>query len=197
MGKGLAYQQQCYGDNGMWMDAQAQQQSYAFHEESWGADNGHYKQFPGMHMMPGGGAFASMEHELSMSKHHGHGMLGGPSRPDYVHGGGKMHGFGGTNAPHHMFSNSGVKFNHGGGGGHNHGYYSEESEDEAYNEEHHGGGTMKMDEMRYERHNNWGHGDGYYSNPYDVRMNRNHMNMNMNWKPHRGGHKAEWTPKGV
>ncbi|KAJ1376017.1 hypothetical protein SESBI_50389 [Sesbania bispinosa] len=191
MRRSLGFQPQFHADDSMWMETQAQQQSHAFHEEeSWSYDNNYHKQqFPGMHMKPG--AFA-MD---SMSKHHGklggsHGMVQHQQSMPGGHGFGHMHGggkklfpFGGTNNASHHFSNGGVKFNP---GGHHHDYSSEEYEYEAYSEEHAGGVNSKMDEMRYEHHN-WG-GDVCYANPYD---------RNRNWKPHHGGHKVQWTAKGV
>ncbi|XP_061375799.1 uncharacterized protein LOC133317911 [Gastrolobium bilobum] len=190
MQRKLGFQQQCYGDDGMWMDTQAQQHNYAFHEESWNSDNNYHKQFPGMmHMKPG--AFA-MESD-QFSKHHG--KLGGSShgmfqeiRPGghgyghhhHVHGGGKNFPHGVANATHH-FSNGGVKFK---SGGHHHDYLAEESEYEAYGVEHHGAAPARIDEMRYERHHNYGGDHGFYANPYDRKMQG---------KPN----KVEWTAKGV
>ncbi|KAL1289962.1 hypothetical protein HN51_058327 [Arachis hypogaea] len=193
MGKGLLYQQQHYGDNGMWMDTQAQQQqSYAFHEESWGggSDNGYHKNhFPssGMPMKPHG-AFPAMDY-------HG----GGASRPGFF-GGAKKHGFGDTHH-HNMFSNGGGGHKFNPHGGHHGGYYSEETEYEeaAYSEEHHGGGgSMQMHKMD-EHRNNWnnhGHGFNNHGSPY---YQNHHMNMD-GWNPHHhggGSYKADWTAKGV
>lgn len=211
--RSLVFPQQCYADDGMWMEThqaqqQQQQQSYAFHEEeSWNSEhnnnNNHHaihkqQQFPGgMHMKPGAAAFA-MDH----SKHHG------------MPGSGHGHGFGGygnkkfpfgapttnnyNNAPHHhQFPNGGggggARFNNNyGSHGHHRDYIAEEEEYEyeAYHSEEHVGGVKgKMEEMRYE-HRNWGGGDVRYANPYGG--------YNNNMKPHgHGGHKVEWTAKGV
>lgn len=217
--RSLVFPQQCYADDGMWMEThqaqqQQQQQSYAFHEEeSWNSEhnnnNNHHhaihnhkqQQFPGgMHMKPGAAAFA-MDH----SKHHG--------MPGSGHGHGHGHGFGGygnkkfpfgapttnnyNNAPHHhQFPNGGgARFNNNyGSHGHHRDYIAEEEEYEyeAYHSEEHVGGVKgKMEEMRYE-HRNWGGGDVRYANPYGGYNNNNNM------KPHgHGGHKVEWTAKGV
>ncbi|TKY47688.1 hypothetical protein E2542_SST29748 [Spatholobus suberectus] len=165
MRRSLGFQQQCYADEGTWMETQAQQQSHAIHEESWSSGNNYRKQFPGMHMNRLG-AFA-LDSELSMPKQHGklggsHGMFQEGMHSDhgfgYAHGGGRKFPSGGNNASHH-FPNGGAKFN---SGGHRE-YFSEETEyEEAYTEEHVG---AKVDEMRYQHHN-WG-GDTCYISPYD------------------------------
>ncbi|KHN43985.1 uncharacterized protein LOC114394454 [Glycine soja] len=65
MRRSLVFQQQYYADDGMWMETQAQQHGYAFHEESsWSSD----KRFPAMHMN-NLAAFA-VDSDLSTSKQH-------------------------------------------------------------------------------------------------------------------------------
>lgn len=201
MGRNHFQQQQHCADESMWMESQGQQQSYALHEDSWSSDNnyGHnHKQFPGMHMNMNNnnnnnkrlGAFAAVDSDLSMQKHH-HGNVGGAMHMNNRHGGklgGGMfqdHGFG-----HGCYAQGGRKFpfgghHHGNNNASHHEYFSEESKkyEESYAEEHVGRVTAKVDEMRYERHN-WGGGDTRYANPYG---------MNMNHKPH----KFQWTAKGV
>jgi hypothetical protein len=217
-GKFLGYpQQQCYGEDSLWMEAKAQQQqSHGFHQDSYSTDHSNYydkNQFPlpAMHMKPGG---FGKESDHSFSKHHGHGSnLGGNHNMfhqdsmsnGHGHGHGHGHGYGNnhglgngqkfpfgatnTHSPHH---GSGVRpFNHH-GGGHNNDYVSdhEEYEFEAYKEERIGSGASKMDEMRYERHGTYG-GDVHYANPYGY-------NNNNRIKPHgHGSHKVNWTLKGV
>nr|KYP75758.1 hypothetical protein KK1_019959 [Cajanus cajan] len=169
----------------MWVESQAQQQNYAFHEESWSSENNYQNQFPSMMQMNKHGSFGVD----SKSKHHG--MLGGNgncgmfqegmhSNHGFGHGGGKKFPFGGNKASH-QFSNGGGKFNSGG----HHEYIMEENEYEEAYEEHVGAGNATVDEMRYERHEYQG-GDSCYVNPYERKMIRN-----MNHKPH------HWTAKGV
>lgn len=186
----LRFQKQHYGDETMWMETQAQQQSYAFHEESWSSDNNCHnkpmKHFPGMHMNNRNGGAYAMDSEYSLPKHHGklggsHGMFHEGMRHDHGFGGGRKYPYGGNNSSYHI-PNGGVggKFNSGG----HHEYFSEETE---YEEEHAGAGVASVDEMRYERHKYQG-GDTCYVNPYE----RNKLG-HMNHKPH----KLEWTAKGV
>ncbi|CAJ1854361.1 unnamed protein product [Sphenostylis stenocarpa] len=73
MRRSAVFQQKYYADDGIWMETQAQQQSYTCHEESWSSDNNYHKRFPARHMNKLG-AFA-MDSDLSMSKQH-HGKLG-------------------------------------------------------------------------------------------------------------------------
>ncbi|KAK7387536.1 hypothetical protein VNO78_28416 [Psophocarpus tetragonolobus] len=158
------------GDESMWMESEAEKQSYEFHEESWSSGNKYQKQFPGkhknMHMnMNRHGAYAmDSESDLSMSKHE-YGKLA--YKPRHFQG-----------ESMHIDNRGGRKLPFGG----HHEYFSE-----AYTENHghgHGHGTAKVDEMRYERRN-WGGEDIRYVNPYDRTLIRN-----MNHKPH-------WTSKGV
>ncbi|KAK7312043.1 hypothetical protein RJT34_10596 [Clitoria ternatea] len=177
--KKMGFQQQCYADDGMWMETQSQQQQgYAFHEE-WSSDNNNYhRQYPAMHMVNKHGGNYGMFHE-GMHAHHG--------------GHGKKFPFGGTdnNSHHHhhqLLNGGGVKFSSGG----HHEYVSEEAEfEQGYSEEHVGGGMAKVDEMRYEHHN-WGGGETRYANPYGM-----NKFGNTNWRPHGGHHKVQWTAKGV
>ncbi|XP_027336889.1 uncharacterized protein LOC113850524 [Abrus precatorius] len=186
MARSFGFEKQCYADDGMWKETESQEEGYAFlHQESWSSDNNYHKQFPNMPMKKPGAFAMVMESELSISKPHGklgggynamfeEGMHGGRYGFGYAHGGNKKYPFGGTNTSH-QFANGGAKFN---SGGHNEFFLKEtDYEIEASVEEH-------VDEMRYERQN-WG-GDGYF-----LSHDRNRLR-----KPY-GGHKVEWTMKGV
>ncbi|XP_028776507.1 uncharacterized protein LOC114733251 [Neltuma alba] len=163
MQRNLGFQQQCYGTG-------TQQGSYGVHEETWSSRNGHHNQFPGKRMTNGAyvdshdyqmhlGMFKEGHH--GPSGHHGH-FAGGHTLP-----------FGGPT----LFSN-GPKHSH--QPGHGRDYFSEVNRYEMQNS----AGKVKVDEMRYERHN-WGGGNGGFSaNPYDRNMNN-------------GVHKFDWQVKGV
>ncbi|XP_019416533.1 PREDICTED: cold and drought-regulated protein CORA-like [Lupinus angustifolius] len=113
MGKGLVFQQQqCYGDDGMWIDTHAQHQQsygYGYNQDSWGSNN--------MNMIkikPSGANYA-------IESHHGYGNKLGSATHSYSH---------------HQFSNGGAdKFDFDSSG--HHGGYNFEEYNE-YNEERHG-----------------------------------------------------------
>ncbi|CAL0327969.1 unnamed protein product [Lupinus luteus] len=155
MGRGLGFQQQ-HQPHGIWVDTHAQpQHGYGLHENSWGSDHNNYHNQHGNH-----GIF----HDTIPTTHHGnHGY------DNYGHGN-KL----GGPIPSHQFPNGGAY-----SGGHHGGYNSEEYEE--YNEvARHGPGKLKVDEVRYERHNYGGGDHGFHGNAYGH-----------------GGHKADWIAKGV
>ncbi|KAE9587781.1 hypothetical protein Lal_00022016 [Lupinus albus] len=174
MGKGLVFQQhQPHGNGGIWMDTNPQQQGYGFHEDSWGSD--HNNNYHNQHQLP-------TMHINKLGGNHGmfHDTI--PNNTNYGHHGYDNYGHGNNNklgAPisSHQFPNEGpYKFN---SGGHHGGYNSEDYEE--YNEvARYGAGKVKVDEMRFERHNYGGGDHGYHGNPYGH-----------------GGHKADWIAKGV
>jgi len=172
---GYGQRQQCYADEGVRMN-QSEEESYFFHEESWGFDNNnHHKQHPAMHMNKLGASEHSMQKQQSKlggmfqgGMHSDHGLGHGYAH----HGGGKSFPFGG--------SGGGGRFN---SGGQHHEYLSEHTEyEESYTQEH---GGAKLGGRHHQ--NNWG-GETCYANAYD----KNRF-TNMNYKPHQ----LQWTAKGV
>ncbi|XP_019437648.1 PREDICTED: cold and drought-regulated protein CORA-like isoform X2 [Lupinus angustifolius] len=128
------------------------QQGYGFHQDSWGPDHNNYQNQHGNN-----GVF----HDTIPNANYGH------------HG---YDNFGHGNTVGQFPNGGAYKFNSGGRHG---GYNSEEYEE--YNEAvNHGAGKLKVDEVRYERHNYGGGDHGFHANPYGH-----------------GGHKADWIAKGV